>query len=729
MGQSLRLFWVANCVGDFQGHDSGDSMQKLARWQHEWHITAEAEAKQAIATGFANSMTEKGTDPLKAASFLDCENGDEFWRSFRKAYSATGPLSPETGSLAYLKWKDWETFIDGMDENEAFNGRIFVPLAGEWRADGSAFFTQIREKRDWVTALQKSQWQGLFGSPPAWSSDNLVGFMLCPVGFALVQYVIFLVHKMRSNLPEDAARLNLESMLLAFVTILDSNFDHLESSNWNASSFDIAVNLNLEDPKFYPRYSDYIASLDSLPLRYPTWREDLPQAGSQIQVAKRLKQQLMEAFRVALVGEHGPSNLENLAAVQAATDGFISSPSSHTIEAVHFFSYMWQLKGLSDSASLSSSRISWDAFWGQPLTESAGRDKLRDQPLWTIQQAVWSLREFARRDAFLRTSKVIICSEPLWLCVLLHAALHGLPVSPSRLLTRASAAGRVMCLLVDFDQVFGFDEVDEFWTLVETTAFGRNGAGGSNGAVSATSRMTAEMLRWQAGIRVPYVPCLSLYISARYQPTKPDMLFFRSSLPGASPFLRVLRLIEAENEARGSGGSGSGVNIDTMTESMTFSEMASYRSIAMLPHIPNALRLSDMYCIGIPLFIPDEPMIHKFIWPDDPLPLLSKIRMPAMRGANTSELSPLDFQVAGRRYYQFRRERHYWLQYTEWWVRPHLLHFSSARDLLEKAVLFSAEEAASVSRKMRKQQEKLKTEVLDFWRFALTSALGWTRME
>ena len=73
---------------------------------------------------------EKGTDPMKAASFLDCENGDEFWQSFRSAYRKTGPLSPETGSLAYLKWKDWETFIDGMDENEAFKGRIFVPLAG-----------------------------------------------------------------------------------------------------------------------------------------------------------------------------------------------------------------------------------------------------------------------------------------------------------------------------------------------------------------------------------------------------------------------------------------------------------------------------------------------------------------------------------------------------------------------------------------------------------------------
>ena len=561
---------------------------------------------------------DQSIDPQKAASFLDCDKGDVFWQRFRAAYSATGPLSPETGSLAYLKWKDWEMFIDGMDD-EAFDGRVFVPLAGEWRADGSAFFTQIREKRDWVTALQKSQWQGLFGSPPAWSSDNLVGFMLCPVGFALVQYVIFLVHKMRSNLPEDDARLNLESMLLAFVTILDSNFDHLESSNWNASSFDIAVNLNLEDPKFYPRYSDYIASLPSLPLRFPTWQEDWHRSSrhehSETQVAETLKRHLQEPMKVALVGEHGPSNLENLAAVQAAL-------ASHTIEAGHFFSYMWQLKGLSDSASLSSSlRISWDAFWGQPLTESAGRDKL-SKPLWTIQQAVWSLREFARRDAFLRASKVIICSEPLWLCVLLHAALE----KPSRQLTRASAAGRVMCLLVDFDQVFGLDEVDEFWDLLlQLPAF--------PGTVSAVSRITAEMLHWQAGIRVPYVPCLSLYISARYQPNKPDMLFFRSSLPGGAPFLRVLRLIEAEKEAAGIYG----VKIDTMTRSMTFSEMASYRSIAMLPHIPNALRLSDMYCIGIPLFIPDEPMIHKFIWPDDPLPLLSKVRMPGMRGGDKSK--------------------------------------------------------------------------------------------
>lgn len=64
------------------------------------------------------------------------------------------------------------------------------------------------------------------------------------------------------------------------------------------------------------------------------------------------------------------------------------------------------MAGLADSASLSSSlRISWDAFWGQPLTQSAGRDK-QSAPLWTVQQATWALGEFARRDPFLRSSQV-----------------------------------------------------------------------------------------------------------------------------------------------------------------------------------------------------------------------------------------------------------------------------------------------------------------------------------
>ena len=49
--------------------------------------------------------------------------------------------------MAYVKWKAWEDFVDGMEEAGGFDGRVVVPLAGEWHADGSGYFTQVREKR------------------------------------------------------------------------------------------------------------------------------------------------------------------------------------------------------------------------------------------------------------------------------------------------------------------------------------------------------------------------------------------------------------------------------------------------------------------------------------------------------------------------------------------------------------------------------------------------------
>ena len=604
-------------------------------------------------------VQEQGADPARAGAFLDCADSDDFWPTFREIFRTFGPLSPDTGTMAYMKWKQWELFIDGLDAAKdagALDG-IVVPLAGEWRPDGSSYFTRIQEKRDWVLAMQKSQWQGLFGSPPKWSAGNLVGFMRCPAGFVLVQYVVFLVHKLRSELSVEAAQTNLESMLYAFVNIFDAHFDHLESSNWNYSSFDLAVNLNIEDERHFPRYADFVAAQDNSPVYEPRWQDDWPEHVSWIQ---RGAPKELEKLRIALVGEHGPSNLEHLEALSAALEDW-----SLQVEAAHFFTYLWQLADLSDGSSLRSSlRITWEAFWGEPLTESAGRDR-KSQPLWTIDGAVWALTEYARREPFLQRSEAIVCSEPLWLCVLLHF------VGGKRIFTRASAAGRVMCLLVDFEQVFGIGEVDNFWgeilRQVRPTLHGSH-------VVTATSRITAEMLDWQAGLRVPYVPFLSLHVKARYAPVRDEVLFFRSLLPAGATFHRVLRLIEAERQAAGP----SGPSIVAMTRAISYEEMASFQAVVMLPHIPNALRLSDCYAMGLPLFIPGEPLIHKFIWPDDPLPLLSKARMPDAPSDVHFPRSPLEFQSEGRRFYKFREERHYWLQYTEWWLRPHLLHFSAS---------------------------------------------------
>lgn len=53
------------------------SLDKLARWQFEWHRTAEAEAQRAMATGLANSMLDSHFITFKGvfntfSTFVQC---------------------------------------------------------------------------------------------------------------------------------------------------------------------------------------------------------------------------------------------------------------------------------------------------------------------------------------------------------------------------------------------------------------------------------------------------------------------------------------------------------------------------------------------------------------------------------------------------------------------------------------------------------------------------------
>lgn len=205
-----------------------------------------------------------------------------------------------------------------------------------------------------------------------------------------------------------------------------------------------------------------------------------------------------------------------------------------------------------------------------------------------------ALRGWAWREAFLRRARVLICCEPLWLCVLLHAAL-----GPQRLLVRVS-----MCLLHSFSQVFGQQELQHFWPLVR--AF--------NAVTSAAARISAEMLQVQTGLRPPYVPALSLYVRASYAPSRPSVLLFRFRLPGAPGFIRVLRMLSAE--AKGQGLEVPDVVVmDSAKSSLSFEHIASYRALCLLPHVPYAQRLADVFAMAAPTLVPAQPLLHKFVWP------------------------------------------------------------------------------------------------------------------
>ncbi|CAE8628663.1 unnamed protein product, partial [Polarella glacialis] len=361
------------------------SLEQLARWGQEWSDVAEAEAQASVKTGSANSMIKRDAGPGDAAVFLDCgPQAGRFWSVFRDAFSATGPLSAQTGTLAYLKWSKWEAFIDGMDFAGAWDGRAVVPLAGEFDAQGFSLQTRVHSKRDWIKVLQHMQWQMLYGKAPDWSEDNLAGFLNCPVGFAVVQYVIFLVHKIRSNLPPPEAQTNLDGIIYAFAGLFSGPVDHLESSSWNISSFDLAVNMNLKtgENSYFESYDQYFRMRPTPLPRLTSWREDWSEHKSWLSPvacrtwgrARGTSEDSGENLRVAFVGEHGPSNLEHLSALTAALADATGSDACNTggppvIDAGHFFTYLWSLGGTAEGDLIQKSlRMTWEAFWGEPLT-------------------------------------------------------------------------------------------------------------------------------------------------------------------------------------------------------------------------------------------------------------------------------------------------------------------------------------------------------------------------
>ncbi|CAE7353930.1 rrp5 [Symbiodinium natans] len=664
--------------------------------------------------------------PERAAAFLDCEGlGSDhiFWPLFRQALLAEGVFGETTLELAVRKWTEYESFQEDLfRRRDSEGGEMVMVVPGLTFANGSALETRIADLIDLPLVLQKAQFSHLFDDPPKWGPNEFAGFLACPVGFVLVQYVIFLANKVRAQLDLQTLKEYWEAMLNAFGSIYSvPNYvlDHSESANWGLTSTDIAVNINTEPGVYYPSYEDYCFHRPVPRPRLTAWNEDSPSL-LELEASGPDYSALCSGrskIPIALIGEHGPVNLDHLSTIRAALKeacGKDYQDPSVEVEAGHFFTYLWALEGTKEGDALRATlRISWEEFWGEPLTKSRGRtDGL---PRWTVAAAVAALRGFAKREPLLRRSRLQICCEPLWLCVLLHAAMGS-----GHLLVRVS-----MCLLHAFAHIFGEQELPAFWPLVR--ALGEDLQ--KQGRLSAAATISAEMLNYQSGIRPAYVPALSLHVaaSAQYAPTSADVLFFRFRLPGAPGFIRILEMLSAEARAQGVNFAKI-VIMDATQKSLSFAEISSFRALALLPHVPYAQRLPDVFALNSPTLVPALPLLQKYVWPyagpfcgrtDSEL---SQALDPMAANTTSHPYSPFTFQGKIFQPDRFNEDRRYWVQYTEWELWPHLIRFRSAREMLQLATMTQAE-ASVISTRMRQHHEELRRSSLHWWRLAAAAAL------
>ncbi|CAK0841847.1 unnamed protein product [Prorocentrum cordatum] len=305
---------------------------------------------------------------------------------------------------------------------------------------------------------------------------------------------------------------------------------------------------------------------------------------------------------------------------------------------------------------------------------------------------------------------LVVCSEPFWLCPPL-AALRAGPM----------AGVLHMALLNEFP----FEDeasLDAFWVSFYAMAERHDVV------LSVACRITAEQVLHQTALQVPYVPFLGLHVRARHSPGPARRaLLFRNNRQHMIAFRGALRHFLAKADPPCPVEL---VDMNDRREALPYEEMATFHMALLLPHGPSALRLTDLYAAAVPMLVPAEPLVHKFVWATrtfggyDSEPRWRHRAPQSLRAARGEPAggwhpySPLNF-VHSWAIHRHIDDRRYWYQYTEWATLPHLVTFSSLPDLLLVMEGMTLEEVRRVSTAMTRHHLSMVADALGWWRAAL----------
>merc|ERR1712216_440368 len=162
---------------------------------------------------------------------------------------------------------------------------------------------------------------------------------------------------------------------------------------------------------------------------------------------------------------------------------------------------------------------------------------------------------------------------------------------------------------------------------------------------------------------------------------------------------------------------------------MSYEEIARYRAVILVPHVPNSCSFADVYAMRIPIFIPAEPCIYRWMWTfSDPfagpggdrrkrLRILDKELMPqppaAWLAAGGAKEHPYDVfaHYILKMSMDHLTDQVYWFQYSEYSFLPGLQRFRSVAELVIMLLDFSSEQATEASRLMGKAHARRVSEV------------------
>eukprot|EP00928_Gymnodinium_smaydae_P089219 TRINITY_DN7320_c1_g1_i1.p1 TRINITY_DN7320_c1_g1~~TRINITY_DN7320_c1_g1_i1.p1 ORF type:complete len:759 (+),score=55.49 TRINITY_DN7320_c1_g1_i1:79-2355(+) len=203
-------------------------------------------------------------------------------------------------------------------------------------------------------------------------------------------------------------------------------------------------------------------------------------------------------------------------------------------------------------------------------------------------------------DADLRQADLLICTEPMAVCLMLKqvAGSRGQTLPVLGYMGVALLNG---CPPEDLDTFW-----DEFGRLVDEN-------GGHRQAVLAVNNMIlSEQIFYQTGKRMPYVRAHGLYTGASYNPLYShdgEVLMWRAPLFAfATLRCAMSRFIESNKRMRVA------FKFLEDDEHMSWKQASQYRTIVLLPWDHALMTFYEFYSMAVPLLLPSKEWMYRLIY-------------------------------------------------------------------------------------------------------------------
>ena len=276
--------------------------------------------------------------------------------------------------------------------------------------------------------------------------------------------------------------------------------------------------------------------------------------------------------------------------------------------------------------------------------------------------------EFYKDDEILKNIDAFICTFPASMCQMwlaLNKSIIFLPAHRYNL-------GR--CTTKD-------------WRQLDQDLFNMIHDPSNRHTVAAMSRYDAEYLRYYTGIKPMLLSSFSGYYTdySLYNPTKKEFLIFCLRNRAADFVQKVQETLGPEFSAQ---------RVYDMYKFYTVKDLGSHPAVIMLPYSVMSYRFTELYALGIPLFLPSpkfylhhyDPETKRFGIGYDrtstsaPYCRWQNDLEAAMRPALESNLSPHPYSP-NVDYDQDVEAEMYWLQMSDFYDWPHIQHYDSYEHL------------------------------------------------